>query len=44
MMKIPNGWLSYLSPELMKALRIADPGELTVELPFTKKSDVFAFG
>ena len=43
-MKIPEGWLNYLSPEVIKALRVADPGELTVKLPFSKQSDVFAFG
>ena len=43
-MRIPEGWLSYLSPEVIKALRITEPNEITVELPFSKQSDIFAFG
>lgn len=39
---IPNGWLCYLSPEIMRCLR---PGDQQNEaLPFTSSSDVFAFG
>ena len=41
-MSIPKGWLCYLAPEIMRALRVhPDEGE---DLPFTKSSDVFAFG
>ena len=41
-MSIPKGWLCYLSPEIMRSLRVhTDEGE---DLPFTKDSDVYAFG
>lgn len=41
-MSIPKGWLCYLSPEIMRSLRVhTDEGE---DLPFTKASDVYAFG
>eukprot|EP00095_Tigriopus_kingsejongensis_P004556 maker-scaffold1671_size31647-snap-gene-0.10 protein:Tk04556 transcript:maker-scaffold1671_size31647-snap-gene-0.10-mRNA-1 annotation:"kinase suppressor of ras 1" len=41
-LSIPQGWLCYLAPELMRSLRVHSPeGE---DLPFTKSSDVFAFG
>ena len=41
-MSIPKGWLCYLAPEIMRALRVVpDEGE---DLPFTKSSDVFGFG
>jgi kinase suppressor of Ras 2 len=41
-MSIPKGWLCYLAPEIMRTLRVqATEGE---DLPFTKASDVYAFG
>lgn len=41
-MSIPKGWLCYLAPEIMRTLTVQpDQGE---DLPFTKASDVFAFG
>ncbi|XP_059087711.1 kinase suppressor of Ras 2-like isoform X2 [Tigriopus californicus] len=41
-MSIPQGWLCYLAPEIMRALRVhPTEGE---DLPFTKASDVFGFG
>lgn len=41
-MSIPKGWLCYLAPEIMRTLRVQpDEGE---DLPFTKASDVYAFG
>jgi kinase suppressor of Ras 2 len=41
-MSIPKGWLCYLSPEIMRSLRVhTNEGE---DLPFTKASDVYAFG
>nr|UER86412.1 female-specific Ras 2 kinase suppressor [Lepeophtheirus salmonis salmonis] len=40
-MSIPEGWLCYLAPEIMKNLRVQpDEGDL----PFNKASDVYAFG
>ncbi len=45
-MSIPKGWLCYLAPEIMRALRVNPAGGSGTEddLPFTKSSDVFAFG
>ncbi|KAF6037717.1 hypothetical protein EB796_003979 [Bugula neritina] len=43
-MRVPDGWLNYLAPEIIKALRISNSRELGVQLPFSKLSDVFAFG
>jgi len=42
-LSIPPGWLCYLAPEIMKSLR---PCEKTkdVEFPFSKASDIYAFG
>ena len=41
-MSIPKGWLCYLAPEIMRSLKVhPDEGE---DLPFTKASDVYAFG
>lgn len=39
---IPSGWLSYLAPELIRGLKPVRPSE--EELPFSKASDVYAFG
>ncbi|KAK6625057.1 hypothetical protein RUM43_005348 [Polyplax serrata] len=40
---IPPGWLCYLSPEIMRNLRsFYQPDE--EELPFSRASDVYAFG
>jgi len=41
-MSIPKGWLCYLAPEIMRALRV-NPTE-GEDLHFTKSSDAFAFG
>ncbi|XP_077995222.1 kinase suppressor of Ras 2-like isoform X2 [Glandiceps talaboti] len=41
--RIPEGWLCYLSPELITSLKITAKG-LDNELPFSKASDVYAFG
>ncbi len=56
-MSIPKGWLCYLAPEIMRALRVNPDGTsgdgngggnmsggAEDDLPFTKASDVFAFG
>ena len=41
-MSIPKGWLCYLAPEIMRALKVQPlEGE---DLPFTAASDVYAFG
>lgn len=39
---IPPGWLCYLAPEIVRCLRAYQSHE--EELPFTKDSDVYAFG
>uniref|UniRef100_A0A6P7GD17 Kinase suppressor of Ras 1-like n=1 Tax=Diabrotica virgifera virgifera TaxID=50390 RepID=A0A6P7GD17_DIAVI len=39
---IPPGWLCYLSPEIMRSLHAHQPHD--EELPFSKASDVYAFG
>jgi serine/threonine protein kinase len=41
-MSIPKGWLCYLSPEIMRSLRVHNDD--SDDLPFTKASDVYAFG
>lgn len=46
-MSIPKGWLCYLAPEIMRALRVAPPdnnSDEKADLPFTKQSDIFAYG
>ncbi|XP_045517038.1 kinase suppressor of Ras 2 isoform X1 [Pieris brassicae] len=37
---IPSGWLCYLAPELVRALR----PHASLHLPFSKQTDVYAFG
>uniref|UniRef100_A0A182QS55 Uncharacterized protein n=1 Tax=Anopheles farauti TaxID=69004 RepID=A0A182QS55_9DIPT len=39
---IPDGWLCYLAPELMRNLTAYRPIE--GDLPFSKASDIYAFG
>nr|XP_023017146.1 kinase suppressor of Ras 2 isoform X1 [Leptinotarsa decemlineata] len=39
---IPPGWLCYLAPEIMRSLHAHQPHD--EELPFSKASDVYAFG
>ncbi|XP_059610312.1 kinase suppressor of Ras 2 [Phlebotomus argentipes] len=39
---IPTGWLCYLAPELIRGLKPFRPTD--EDLPFSKASDVFAFG
>lgn len=41
---IPQGWLCYLSPEIMRSLRAGNTQASNTDLPFTEKSDVYAFG
>ncbi|CAB1442433.1 unnamed protein product [Pleuronectes platessa] len=40
-LRIPNGWLCHLAPEIMQQL---SPDTEEDKLPFSKQSDVFAFG
>ncbi|PNF39107.1 Kinase suppressor of Ras 2 [Cryptotermes secundus] len=42
-LSIPPGWLCYLSPEIIRSLRVRRKHD-EEELPFTKASDVYAFG
>lgn len=42
-LSIPRGWLCYLAPEIMGSLK-AQQNQLDDELPFSKASDVYAFG
>lgn len=39
---IPKGWLCYLAPEVIRSLRADSQKEEVI--PFTKNSDVYAFG
>ncbi|XP_015221873.1 kinase suppressor of Ras 2 isoform X1 [Lepisosteus oculatus] len=39
--RIPNGWLCHLAPEIIRQL---SPDTEEDKLPFSKQSDVFAFG
>ncbi|XP_076062755.1 kinase suppressor of ras isoform X2 [Oratosquilla oratoria] len=41
-LSIPPGWLCYLSPEIMRSLRVAQKQD--ENLPFTTYSDIYAFG
>ncbi|XP_032802970.2 kinase suppressor of Ras 2 isoform X3 [Petromyzon marinus] len=40
-LKIPHGWLCYLSPEI---IRVLSPAIDADKLPFSKPADVYAFG
>lgn len=40
---IPHGWLAYLAPEIMRKLTPYPP-EHRDQLPFSNKSDIYAFG
>lgn len=42
-LSIPPGWLCYLAPEIVRSLRARQKHD-EEELPFTKASDVYAFG
>ncbi|XP_076815863.1 uncharacterized protein LOC143461846 isoform X2 [Clavelina lepadiformis] len=43
---IPDGWLCYLAPEVVKALRFPEneKDDVISTLPYTAQSDVYAFG
>lgn len=41
-LSIPPGWLCYLAPELL--LRLTPTQQLESDLPFSKGSDIYAFG
>lgn len=43
-LQIPDGWLCYMAPEIIRALRVPDPKSLAPPLPYTKESDMYAFG
>ncbi|XP_038058932.1 kinase suppressor of Ras 2-like isoform X2 [Patiria miniata] len=43
-MVIPDGWLCYLAPELITALRVDSSGSSDRELPFSTTSDIYSFG
>lgn len=44
-LQIPDGWLCYMAPEIIRALRVPEPRSLTPpSLPYTKESDMYAFG
>lgn len=40
-MKLPNGWLCYVAPEIVQEMY---PGKDEDKLPFSKAGDVYAFG
>ncbi|KAK3587236.1 hypothetical protein CHS0354_030423 [Potamilus streckersoni] len=42
-LQIPPGWLCYLSPEIIRSLQAGSTYGKS-DLPFTEKSDVYAFG
>ncbi|KAG8326086.1 3-dehydrosphinganine reductase [Homalodisca vitripennis] len=42
-LSIPKGWLCYLAPEIIRSLRAHQKPD-DEELPFSKSSDVYAFG
>lgn len=41
---IPKGWLCYLAPELIRSLRVGVLPQERDDLPFSKATDVYAFG
>ncbi|KAK0058787.1 kinase suppressor of Ras 2 [Biomphalaria pfeifferi] len=41
-LSVPKGWLCYLAPELIRSLRAMQQSQS--DLPFTKMSDLYAFG
>uniref|UniRef100_H2XK39 Protein kinase domain-containing protein n=1 Tax=Ciona intestinalis TaxID=7719 RepID=H2XK39_CIOIN len=43
---IPDGWLCYLAPEVIKALRFpcSEGDDVISSLPYTEQSDIYAFG
>ena len=43
-MSIPKGWLCYLAPEIMQTLRVRPTQQGVEDLPFTRESDIYAFG
>jgi hypothetical protein len=43
-LNVPEHWLCYLSPELMRQLRTGYDAAAHAELPFSIASDVYAFG
>lgn len=44
-LQIPDGWLCYMAPEIIRALRVPDENSFVApSLPYTKESDMYAFG
>lgn len=43
-MSIPAGWLCYLAPEVICELKVQEDGSNGEDLPFTRASDIYAFG
>ena len=41
---VPDHWLRYLAPELMRQLQTRYDRRAPLELPFSTKTDVYAFG
>lgn len=41
-LSVPRGWLCYLAPEIIRALKALQHSNM--DLPFTQKSDLYAFG
>ncbi|KAK7087945.1 kinase suppressor of Ras 2-like [Littorina saxatilis] len=41
-LSVPRGWLCYLAPEIIRALKALQHSNM--DLPFTEKSDLYAFG
>ncbi|XP_074604855.1 kinase suppressor of Ras 2-like [Brevipalpus obovatus] len=41
---IPKGWLYYLAPELIRSLKVSGKSQDREDLPFSKATDVYAFG
>ncbi|CAL1528760.1 unnamed protein product [Lymnaea stagnalis] len=41
-LSVPKGWLCYLAPEIIRSLKAMQQSQ--TDLPFTKMSDLYAFG
>ncbi|GFR92725.1 kinase suppressor of Ras [Elysia marginata] len=41
-LRVPKGWLCYLAPEIIRSLKAMQQSQ--PDLPFTKMSDLYAFG
>nr|XP_039251787.1 kinase suppressor of Ras 2-like isoform X2 [Styela clava] len=44
-LQVPDGWLCYMAPEIIRALSVPyNDMDVVSSLPYTKESDVYAFG